>query len=360
MQQYCPNCQAAFSGTPRCPRCDGLLFMPHEAADHMPSDAAEPHPGFVRTTPSGRIVLGTILALGLYLGLRKLIAAAVLASTPDPAAWWVSMEGLVAVFGAQGVAALFGALVAGAGRAHGFALGVAVGGLSGGMFLAAEVLAGTPAAEMVLYLQPPTLALASGVAAAIGTRVWPALPDLDIRPPAKRRSSSIQLAVDEPQKYNRPTLWVRVLAGAAIMVVGVVAADQVRTGVQKRSGGLFHVENIIQGQFLSWQFATFVVLLGGVVAASGSGAGIRHGFLAGVLGAAGTAALTVNRGEINPAMEYWLSKLALPGGATEPAALLGIGMGVLLAAVVGGWLGGQVFLPLAPAHMRSRRLKMSD
>jgi hypothetical protein len=335
--------------------------MPHEAADHRPSDAAEPHPGFVRTTPSGRIAIGTILALGLYLGLRKLIAAAVVASTPNPDAWWVSFEGLVAVFGVQAVAALFGALLSGAGRPRGFALGFAVGGLCGGLFLAAEVLGGTPAGEMVLYLQPPSLALAGGIAAAVGTRVWPSVPELDIRPPAKKRSSSIQLAVDAPKDQIRETSWVRVLAGAVIIVIGVGYADAARVKIQRGSGGLFRVESIMQGRFLSWQMATFAVLLGGVTAAAGTGAGPWHGMLAGGLGGTGVIGLTAVRGESIPSLDYWLSKLSLASiSPLDPAPIAAVVGGVLAAALVGGWLGSQVFLPLAPEHMRSRRLKMGD
>lgn len=361
MQQYCPTCQAAFSTGSRCPRCDGLLFMPHEAADHHPADSAEPHPGFARPSPASRVFVGTVLALGLYLGLRQVVAAAVLAATASPDAWWTSLEGLVAVFGVQAVAVVFGSLLAGAGRTHGFALGVAVGGLCGGLFLAAEVLGGTPAAQMVLYLQPPILALGGGIAAAVGTRVWAAVPDLDIRPPARKRSSSIQLAVDSPANEARPTRMVRVLAGAIIMVAGVGLADTIRIKVQRNSGGLFRVESILQGQFLSWQMATFAVLLGGVTAAAGTGAGVRHGLLAGCVGGAGVIGLTAARGEVLPPMEYWLSRLSLGGiGAMDPAAIAAVVSGVLIAGLIGGWLGAQVFLPLAPAHMRSRRLKMGD
>jgi hypothetical protein len=360
MQQYCPTCQAAFPGAARCPRCDGLLFLPHEAADANPS-AADAQPGFIRPTPSGRIAVGTILAMGLYLGLRKVVSAGVLATTPDPSAWWTSFEGLIAVFGVQAVAVLFGALVAGAGRTRGFPVGFAVGGLCGGLFLAGEVLAGTPGAELVLYLQPPTLALAGGLTGAVGRRVWPALPDLDIRPPAPKRSSSIQLAVEEAKNEARPTSWVRVLVGSVIIVVGVGMADEARLKIQRGSGGLFKVESVLQARFLSWQMATFAVLLGGVTAAAGTGAGLRHGLIAGGIGAAGVIGLAVSRGEVSPALHYWLSRLSVGGtGTLDPPAAAAVIGGVLAAAIVGGWLGGQVFLPLAPAPMRSRRLKMGD
>lgn len=361
MQQYCPNCQAAFTGVARCPRCDGLLYLPHEADDFAAPLPEEEFPAFVRPTPSGRIAVGTLLALGLYLGLRKLVGAAVLAASPDPNAWWVSFEGLVAVFGAQAVAVLFGALLAGAGRSHGFPVGFAVGAICGGLFLAGEVLAGTPAGELVLYLQPPILALGAGIAGSAGRRFWPALPDLDIRPPARKRSSSIQLAVEEPKDENRPTSWARVVLGSVIIIVGVGMADTARIKVQRASGGLFKVESVLQGRFLSWQLATFAILLGGVAAAAGTGAGLRHGLLAGGIGGAGVVGVAVSSGEVSPSMHYLLSKLSLGGaGPQEPAVLVAIGSGVLMAALIGGWLGAQVFLPIVPKPLRNRRFKLND
>ena len=361
MQLYCPNCQAAFSGATRCPRCDGRLFTPDEPVE-TPAAVPDPAPDrFVRPSPAARIGVGTVLALGLYLGLRKVLVAAVLATTPDPAAWWLSPEGLVAVFGSQAVAALFGALIAGAGRSRGFPLGFAVGGLCGMLFLAAEVVGGTPATALVLYLHPPTLALAGGLAAVVGGRVWPAVPDLDLRPATPKRASSIQLAVDKPSAAVRPTRWLRLLAGAAIMVAGVTLADTARLKAQKASGGMLRVESVMQGRFLSWQIATFAVLLGGVTAAAGTGAGFRHGIFAGVLAGAGVIGVTALRGESPPALDYWLGKMSMAGlSPLDPGPMCAIVTGVLLAAVIGGWLGAQIFLPLAPEYMRSRRFRMGD
>ena len=48
MQLYCPNCQAAFSGATRCPRCDGRLFTPDEPVE-TPAAVPDPAPDrFVR------------------------------------------------------------------------------------------------------------------------------------------------------------------------------------------------------------------------------------------------------------------------------------------------------------------------
>ena len=61
-------------------------------------------------------------------------------------------------------------------------------------------------------------------------------------------------------------------------------------------------------------------------------------------------------GEITQQPRYYeyISRLAPPGqqGTYMGFAFLPIGIGSL----IGGWFGGQLFLPLAPAHMRRRRL----
>src|SRR5205085_11069846 len=103
MQLFCPACQAAFSGTSRCPRCGGLLLMPQEATALAPRPRVSGYEP-VRPTPLARAVVGTLIALGLYLGLRKLATGWALATEPDPEAWWLSFDGLRAVFGFQAAA----------------------------------------------------------------------------------------------------------------------------------------------------------------------------------------------------------------------------------------------------------------
>src|SRR5262245_44980649 len=182
MQLFCPACQAAFPGTQRCPRCGGLLLMPQEAAEASapPREKTEPLPDPVHPTPAGRVVVGAVFGLGLYLGLRKLATGTLLATQLEPDEWWASFEGLVAVCGGQGLAVTFGAMLAAAGRTGGFVLGGAVGAVCGGLFLAAELLAGAPAQDLVLYVQPLVLALVGGIAGVFASRIWGAVPIVDM------------------------------------------------------------------------------------------------------------------------------------------------------------------------------------
>jgi hypothetical protein len=139
------------------------------------------------------------------------------------------------------------------------------------------------------------------------------------------------------------------------MVLGVVVADPVRHFAQKNSAGLLHVQTVGQGEFITWQIATFAVLAGGVIAGSSSGGGLWHGFLAGALGGAGVMGVCVKQGAAPPPVDYWLTRVALDGmpiGAT--AVVTAVAGGILILGILGGWLGGAMFLPLAPESMRRR------
>ncbi|MDB5311220.1 MAG: hypothetical protein JWO38_5422 [Gemmataceae bacterium] len=358
MLLFCPACQSAFTGVSRCPRCGGLLLTPEESPA-LPEVPGHAPPALLHPTPAGRVLVGMVVAFGLYLGLRKLTIGWLLATVTDPDAWWLTPEGLVGVFGLQAGAVLFGSVLAAAGRVRGSTLGAAVGGLCGGLFLTVEIVAGAPSGQLVLLLQPLILSLGGAIAGVAGAWVWAAVPELDMPVPAGKKQSSIQLNVDAPGEGSRPTVWLRVGVGVAVIVAGVGLAEKVRGGAEKVSGGILKVESRGQARFLSWQIATLAVLAGGAWAGAGTGAGLRHGVYAGLLGGLGVVGLTAARGELSQPAEYLLSQMNLAGAsAQDPAALAGLGCGILAAGLVGGWFGGQLFLPLAPVHMRNRKLRL--
>lgn len=335
--------------------------MPHEVSPDAPHRSSVALPPPSRPSAGGRVMLGTMLTLGMYLGVRKLMTGTVLATETDPAGWWMSFRGLVAVYAAQAIAVIFGALMAATGRPAGYALGLAVGAVCGTLFLGFELLTGAPSRDLVLYLQPPVLALIGFLAGAVGARVWGSLPTLDIPVTGPSKLSSLQLSTETAPHRGRPTYWLQVLAGAAIMVFGVTLADEARRLLQKHSAGLLQVQSMAQGEFISWQLATFAVFLGGVTAAAGTGAGLRHGLLAGLLGGAGVFGVCLKMGGAVRPVEYWLQWIALDGYAlTAGPAILAIVGGIVVVALVSGWFGSALFLPLAPPEMRRRVLKGLD
>ena len=110
MLLFCPLCQSAFTGVARCPRCSGLLLMPEEAPPGTEPGEAAPEP--FNPTPAGRVAVGTIVALGLYLALRKLVTGWVILEGNEAEDWWRSGDALLTVFILQMTAAAFGALLA--------------------------------------------------------------------------------------------------------------------------------------------------------------------------------------------------------------------------------------------------------
>jgi hypothetical protein len=352
MQLFCPVCQGAFTGTQRCPRCGGLLLLPQEAAEVAAQRPKSAQPTRL-PSPTGRVFVGGVFALGTYLGMRKLVMGGILATHQDPDAWWATFEGLSAVCAAQVIAVLFGSVVAAAGRNGGLVFGAAVGALCGGLFLAAELLAGAPPQDLVLYVQPLVLVCAGAIAGVFAARVWGAVPILEMPIPNRATLSSSRFVLSQTEKARRPTAWFRILVGAVVMVLAVAVADKLRSGAQKYSGGLLRVESIGQGQFLTWQLAVMGVLGGGVLAAAGTGAGLRHGMMSGFLGGVGVLGLTAAVGETLAPVEYWLSRISLDGiPPNDPIAVAAATAGILLLGILGGWLGGTLFLPLAPPHLR--------
>jgi hypothetical protein len=334
--------------------------MPHEVSPDAPHHHIGTAPAQVKPTTASRITIGVVLALGLYLGIRKIITGTVLAVVPDPHIWWLSFDGLVAVYTAQAVAVVFGAILASAGRFHGYAHGLAVGVMCGGLFLGFELLAGVPPEDLVVYLQPPVLALLGLIAGVVGARVWAVAPLLDIPLPSPSKLSSIQLATESVSNPGKPTVWIRILIGATVMICGAMIADKSRVFIQKNSAGLFRVQSVGQGEFITWQLASFAVLLGGVIAGAGTGAGIRHGLITGSIGGIGLLGICLKQGTAIPPIAFWLVRVSLNDWPiTNPSVCAVVAGTILLVGLVGGWLGGALFLPLAPAHMR-KRLRSGD
>jgi hypothetical protein len=329
--------------------------MPHEVSpDAVRKQTVGALPRLNPTTPA-RVAMGTLLALGCYLGVRKIVTGTVLAVVSDPNEWWLSFNGLIAVYTSQAVAVVFGSILASAGRPRGFAHGLAVGVICGALFLAFELLAGVPPQELVLYLQPPVLALVGLIAGVVGARIWSVTPLLDIPLPNPSKLSSIHLATDATTNSGRPTVWMRVVIGTAIMICGAMVADLARHFVQKNSVGLLQVQTQGQGEFITWQLATFAILIGGLTAGAGTGAGLRHGLIAGAIAGLALLAVCLKEGAAIAPIAYGLGRLSLEELPVASASVFLVVMGsVLLVSLVGGWLGGALFLPLAPPGMRNR------
>ncbi len=356
MLLFCPTCQATFPGVTRCPRCGGLLLMPHEVAPDDKRRAAGSYE-LVRPTLLSRVVVGIVLAMAFYLAARKLAIGTVLAVEQDPNGWWLSSAGVIADHSLQAVAVLFGTVIAGAGQTKGATTGSIVGAICGALFLGYQLIAGADSQNLSIYLQLPVLGVLGLIGGLIAATIWTAPPKLLLGMPGGNKLSSLQLSEVAEANRGRPTVWARVLIGTTLMVVSVTAAEDVRLFVQKYSLGIFHASRA-EGEFITWQIALLAGLAGAMVSGATTGAGARHGFFTGVLAGLGVYGLCAQRGvaHLFPAVRFWLDKLSIPmESLSAPATVTAIIGSIILLGIVGGWMGGALFMHLSPGHRMGRR-----
>ncbi|QEL13266.1 hypothetical protein [Limnoglobus roseus] len=358
MQLFCPDCQAAFAGTPHCPKCGGRLIAPQESFVTAVVASAEELPEAVQTTFPGRVVLGTTTALGLFLSLREFAIAFTAGS---------STTGDIDVFticGLRLLAVAAGGLLTGAGRANGAQPGFATGLLVGGLLTAHDILQ-SGGAE---YWWPIGLAVGFPVVAAIagwiGARIWPAAVDLpNVATPtavtASRASTLTRLSEsNERRRGERPTVWLRILIGGLLAFAAIVTSEPIRMFLARASSGLFNTGGMNRAAAVGAQLAAIILVLGGMVAGANTGAGMRHGFYTALFTALNLFGAVLVRGKPDyPPVTGLFAYLDLPLDSYFAPQSMAVILAFLIGLVTaGGWLGGQLFPPLAPAWMRKRKL----
>ena len=339
MYLYCPKCHAQHPAAGRCPKCSSLLMSPGEAADAL-AVSVPPPPDPVETTFAGRVAVGCVVALGLHLALREWTTAALgpTGAASDPVGFAV---GYLLRLLAAGV----GGVMAGAGRRLNFSGGAVVGAVSG---LAWLLVDGYPA----VVLDPlrgglvAVIAAVAGLVAMAAGQIWPepvVVPDA----PSPRGSSLMGLKpTDGKRRTGRPTHWFQVALAVALAVGGIAAAETVRASLRGLPAGLLHLGGPAAVTRVDFQLTVIAVLVAAVVAGAGTGAGLRHGLFAGVLTAVGVIALrTTSTEDALPGLDWLAAATCAPDapGRTVEFVLAGCAFGAM---AVGGWLGGQLFLPL--------------
>jgi hypothetical protein len=351
MQLYCQSCQAAFAGTTHCPKCGGRLLSPQESFV-TGKKAKAPPPDRVPPTFIARLVIGLSVAGMLAIAFTDFSTFLTVRS-----GFPIDLK----AFGVRLFAVLGGGLIAGAGCRQGYQVGIVVGAI------AAAALTGWDAylAGQVESLVPLAIACAYPVigclAAATGSFIWPA--DADLPEPTRLSSHGSSIArlaaEDAARRQERPTNWVRIMLGTLIIVAGIAASDSIRFAIMKGSGGIMNTGGLNRAALRGLQVASITTILGGILAGMSTGAGLRHGFFAAVLslGCLGIMANTRPNG-LFPAFEGFLIFFDL---AIEPFLSPRVGLTISLAilgfVVLGGWLGGQLFPPLAPRRYWKRSLQ---
>ena len=352
MQLYCPACKTAAHPAERCARCGERLVAPSELASLSRDQIADP-PTLVEPTAFGRVVVGVVVAQGLAVSLRELSLGLLTALdfsdlVPGPVVNWLL----------RGAAVIVGATVAGAGRGNGAATGGVTALVCVGSLLATDFLAAAKTTQLdnVAALGICLLALAAG---HVGSAFWPAVVPL---PPSKVRSrgSSLIPLKDDPEVVRPIHLsWSRVALGVTVVIAGVLLADSVRLGMRSLAGHGLSLGSPTQVAVVDFLFASVAVLLGGLTAGGGTGAGLRHGTVAGVIAAPALAFLAFLGKD--SALVPLTGLLELVGHATEsPRTATGLAVVLVcltaMCAVSGGF-GGLLLPRLA---LKSRRRPYQD
>jgi len=285
MHLFCPKCHTQHPATGRCPKCSSRLLSPIEAAEVM-DRVIEPGPQAIQTTYARRVIVGCVVALGMHLAFREwAIGGLELAGLNEIGAnAWLN-------FTLRVLGTVIGGLLSGAGRPQGFWGGVVVGTVSGFAWVAIDPYPHIQVDLLKLGLAT-TVAVAGGIAAVFGQRMWPAPIELPVAH-SPRNSSLLKLKAGEGQKEKvYPTSWVRLIIGVTVAVCGVMAADMIRGGLATLPKGMINLSGVGASQRIDTQIAGFLVLVGGLIAGAGTGVGFRHGLIAGLITGVGLIALS--------------------------------------------------------------------
>lgn len=356
MHLFCPTCQTVAMSGDRCPRCEGRLISPSETLPLLGENRTPPE--LIRPTMTGRVMVGSVTALGLVIAFHEWFAALVAApsesSAPDE---WLDLrnaKGFVFAAIMRFFAVTVGGLFSGAGRPNGPIAGATVGILCAATLVGFDVMSGLKAdvAEIAVAC---CFVLAATAAGWMGGRLWPPAEEYSINAFPSRLSSIGRFADPLKDSRSRPTNWIRVILGVFVVAIAVMSADSVRERLKKFGSvggpGLAPTVDLV--------LAALGIVVGGVIAGGNTGVGLRQGLIVGLVSGVllGIAQLQSRGGSMDPICEGLFNLAGLPPSPSgfKSAALLFVA--VLSSCVITSWFGGQLLPPVAPAHMFKSRLR---
>jgi hypothetical protein len=324
MTMVCPRCRTTQDQRLYCPVCGVRL-------QHNDRLAAVDRPDSWLQRPWGRVLLGLMLAQGLYHGLRQLVIGLYLAGggdgNLDP------LLGLLICQGMQGVGLLVGALLAGAGQRSGAVLGAIVGFSNAlvGLLTSAQAMPLTLALLFSLPLAQMTIGALSGW---VGSLIWRPLPSLTF-PGMSRQPDAMKDGPARPLRlFAGRIAWFRVAAGSALGVTGWLLAVHLFNALIEVANGQLGTENHTQDLLITWEVKALAVLLGGALGGINTTNGFKQGICVAILT---TGILLIWPGH------HWSMVIALFTVVST-----------FCLCVAGGWFGGQLLPPVAKYRGRRR------
>lgn len=360
MSMVCPRCNTSFEERYHCPSCGIPLVASGSFGEG--GSGIYGRPKWQQTT-WGRILVGVLLAQGLYYGLWQLSTAAILGLVEELARanWWNTSAGwfvlqVMLVIGVTG-----GGMMAGAGQKGAAVYGAILGAINSLIFLAVPKGTSRPLTAVEFYSQP-LLQIAFGMLGAwIGGRIWrplvpivsspsslattpPAVGRLELRPNSRR-----------PSFFAGPVNWMRVMAGTIVAIVGSSWANLILKWILDSGAGLT-VESQYHARFVTWEISVLALLVGAGVAGSNSRNGAKQGLLVGLAVCAGLLGIYYQSGQKTPPGPSLIFDLLRIRFEMDPAVQTIIWTGIVIAplALFGGWFASQLLPPLSPSRRKDR------
>jgi hypothetical protein len=321
MVMVCPRCHTTQEQRQYCPVCSVRL----QHTDRM-TEIGRLDSWLQR--PWGRIVLGLMLAQGLYHGLRQLAVGAWMATHAgsdemvDPLIFQV----------VQGIGLLVGAVLAGAGQRTGALLGAVVGLINGILCL---VIAPIPFPGPALLLPglPVLQLVGGGIFGWLGRIIWQPLPAPTL-PGMSRLLKPLPGTPLRPLKlFAGRIAWFRVLIGSAVSVAGWLLAVRLFHAVIDYSNGRLVSSTYDQDLLITWEIKVLAVLLGGALSGVNTLNGFKQGFCVAIL----TSCIL----------------LVMPAHHVDLLIVLLTMISIFTLCVAGGWFGSQLLPPVV--KYRGRR-----
>jgi hypothetical protein len=325
MPMVCPQCNNTYEQRWQCPLCETRLLF-HEV--RRPSESLPERSVRWRQRTWGRLVLGLVLAQGLFYGLRHLVTAGLLAGQGPEAAEQMGMDAasLLLLQGLRMAALFAGTVFAAAGQQRAAFLGALIGAWNGVLSVLLLRYPGQAQTLVALLGQPLLQAMMGAMGGWFGASVWKPLSETNfVQTPLPRPRRFL------PRKRNPfsgPVAWVRVAVGVILAVAGTLTATLVFEKILDISHGTLATTDELQDRLITLEIKALALLLGGALAGATTRNGLKQGFCVGLASTVILVGIEMNY------VHHWLE---MAGYTALMAFFLSL---------AGGWFGSQLFPPI--------------
>lgn len=322
----CPKCHGSFAQRLHCPNCGVRLHYRESRA--RPDEALDGVAASWQQTPWGRLIVGLLLAQGLYYVLRHLCLAGVLVARERLAdSVWATLTGVMVLQGLQAASVFAAGMLTAAGQRRGILLGALVGVWNAVFFILIPIWSGEVVTTINLFGEPVLHVAFGALGGLAGTVIWRPLP-LVLLPTHARKPAPVVPVRKSASLFSGPVAWARVLTGVTVAVGGVFWVDVIRDSVLEASEGKLRIDTHLQAELVTWEISALAMIAGGAFAGATTRNGMKQGFCVGI----GTGAA--------------LFAIRLANITHTPQLLLLTLVSALALGFVGGWFGGHLLPPV--------------